>query len=154
MTAKEHLRLDDLYGEQCKELRGDKTVLLVLYEQMLSTLSERVPTKISASGETITISEVMEKIKQQLEKMRLCHLQQSFSEMRSRYELVAHIIAVLQMVRDNEINIYQEEVTGPIWLSHKDHADSLTKEMIAAASDTQEIPPETQTSLHEEGEQN
>ena len=74
--------------------------------------------------------------------------------MRSRYELVAHIIAVLQMVRDNEINIYQEEVTGPIWLSHKDHADSLTKEMIAAASDTQEIPPETQTSLHEEGEQN
>ena len=134
ISPKEHIRLEAEYGEHCKEVRGETSVLLILYEQMLSTLSERIPTKITASGEKITISEAMERLRQMVEKMRLLCFQKSFSQFQSRYELVAHIMAVLQLVRESQINIYQEDLSGPIWLSHKENTDDAAATLIQKAN--------------------
>ena len=42
--------------------------------------------------------------------------QKLMPKMESRYELVANILAILQLVRDRELKLYQEEMHGPIWL--------------------------------------
>ena len=119
-TSHEGQRLDLIYGEKCEELIGDPAVLLILYEQMLSTLSERQPAHLSARGEALTIGELMGRIREYLDKLRFYMLQSAYAQMNSRYELIAYILAMLQLARDREIKLYQEADLGPIWLLHKE----------------------------------
>ncbi len=97
-------------------IKGDAFVLLILYEQLLSTLPERQPKKVTVFEESISLDEVSKKIKNYLLKLQGIIFQKLYTKISSRYELVAHIIAMLQLVRDGEAGINQEDFCGPIWL--------------------------------------
>jgi len=113
-------RLAELYEEREGEIIGDASVLLILYEQMLATLAERRPSSVIAARESISVIEIMQKMRNHLEKLRFFMLQGIFAQMSSRYELVAYILAVLHLACDHEIKLFQDETCGPIWLAGKD----------------------------------
>lgn len=133
IASNEFERLEPQFAHLDGKILGDPSVLLILYEQMLSTLSERQPTTVTAMTESITITDMMGKITNFIDKLRFYMLQQVYARMNSRYELIAYILAVLQLAREHQIKIFQDETWGPIWLAHNDHAVS-PEEFVAEPS--------------------
>lgn len=119
-TNSEWKRLTPQYSHIEAPLRGDVTTLLILYEQMLGSLSDRRPVRVQAVKESVTVSEVIEKIKQYIDNLRFVLFQQLYPKFQDRYELVANILAMLQLVRDRQLKIHQENLLGPIWMYHMD----------------------------------
>jgi segregation and condensation protein A len=61
-TGHEWRRLENVYEGYETLLRGDVSILVILYEQMLTTLPDRRPVSVKAMTEAITVEEVLEKI--------------------------------------------------------------------------------------------
>lgn len=116
----EHIRLEEEYADVSLPLRGEAINLLVLYEQMLSSLADRKPVSVQAVTESVTVENIIDRILTKLEEIEIYLFQNFYQKITSRYELVAYVLAILQMVRDNQMNIYQDELHGPIWLYKKD----------------------------------
>lgn len=116
-TGHEWRRLEGVY-EGCETLlRGDVSVLLILYEQMLTTLPDRQPITVQAMTEAITVEEVLEKIESYIKKLQFFLFQKLYAKFDTRYELVANILAVLQLVREGKAKVYQREWPhGPLWV--------------------------------------
>jgi chromatin segregation and condensation protein Rec8/ScpA/Scc1 (kleisin family) len=116
-TGHEWRRLEDVY-EGCETpLRGDVSILLILYEQMLTTLPDRRPVTVQAVTEAITVEEVLEKIQGYIEKLQFFLFQKLYAKFDTRYELVANILAVLQLVREGKAKVYQRDgANGPLWV--------------------------------------
>lgn len=119
-SNQEWKRLVPLYEHIQAPLRGDPTTLVILYEQMLSGLSERKPPRVTAMTHRISVEEIIEKMRNFIEKASFALFQGLYGKMPARYNLVASILAMLQLVRDGELNIHQEQMLGPIWLYKKD----------------------------------
>lgn len=119
-TNLEWRRLSPEYEHIQAPLRGDPTTLVILYEQMLSGLSERKPPRVTAMTHKISVEEVIEKMRTFIDKASFALFQGLYTKMPSRYNLVASVLAMLQLVRDGEMNIHQETIHGPIWLYKKD----------------------------------
>lgn len=109
-------RIAHLYEHLEAPLRGDSTTLPILYEQMLSSLLDRKPTTVKAVTESITVEEIILDMKKKITSLKFLNYEQIVSKIESRYELVASILAMLQLVRDRELKIYQQEHFGAIWL--------------------------------------
>ena len=116
VSNNEWLRLEPQYEHIEAPLRGDSSVLLILYEQMLGVLSERRPVSVNAMTESITVDKIMEKIDLLIKENQFLMFQGLYSKMKSRYELVASVLAALQMVRDRKLHFFQDEHMGPLWL--------------------------------------
>jgi segregation and condensation protein A len=101
-------------------LRGDPSHLIVLYEQLLSTISDRRPARVTAQTERVSLEEVIEKMLSYIEQARFALFQRLYRDMKSRYDLVANTLSMLQLVRDGRLKLYQEELMGPIWIYRKD----------------------------------
>lgn len=115
-TSNEWQRLESLYAEEEAPVEGDPLTILVLYEQMLSTLNEKRPINVQAQLEKIPMNVIIDKIKNYLEKLECVLLQKMYNNLENRHELVANIIAMLQLVGAQEAKIYQNKLLGPIWL--------------------------------------
>lgn len=113
-----HLQLEEQYESTVSPLRGDPATLLILYEQMLTTLAERRPVTVKAMQESIKVEDITIKVAQIIETKDTFLFQSLYPKMENRYELVAWILAILQLVRDRELKIYQDDIMGPIWLYH------------------------------------
>ncbi len=113
-------KLHRFYLEELKDaetpIRGDKHTLVILYEQLLSTLTERRPTRVTALKDSVLIDEVMEKILALVEENKFVLFQRLCGALTSRYELVVYILAFLQLVKDKKLYVNQENSFGPIWL--------------------------------------
>ncbi|MBI2602543.1 MAG: segregation/condensation protein A [Deltaproteobacteria bacterium] len=110
-------RLEELYKDHTFPLRGDPPVLLVLYEQLLSTLSERRPVTVKAKREMMTIEQIIDRLVEGLRKVDCLLLHELYDKMTSRYELVAYILAMLELLRSvKELRCYQENMFGPLWI--------------------------------------
>jgi segregation and condensation protein A len=109
--------LETIY-EGCENpLRGDVSILLILYEQMLTTLPDRRPITVQAVTEAITVEEIIEKIASYIESLRFFWFQKLYSQFGTRYELVANILAVLQLVREGKAKVHQREwPSGALWV--------------------------------------
>lgn len=119
-TNQEWRRLSPKYEHIQAPLKGDPTTLVILYEQMLSGLSERKPPRVTAMTHKISVEEIIEKMRAFIDKASFALFQGLYNKMPSRYNLVASILAMLQLVRDGELNIHQESMLGPIWMYKKD----------------------------------
>jgi segregation and condensation protein A len=119
-TNQEWRRLSPKYEHIQAPLKGDPTTLVILYEQMLSGLSERKPARVTAMTHKISVEEIIEKMRTFIDKASFALFQGLYGKMPARYNLVASILAMLQLVRDGEMNIHQETMLGPIWLYKKD----------------------------------
>jgi chromatin segregation and condensation protein Rec8/ScpA/Scc1 (kleisin family) len=109
-------RLSEKYDDFEYPLRGETATLLILYEQMLGDLSERKETPVKTTLETITVDEIIEKLRLTLERLELVQLDSFYNKIMTRYELVVTVLGVLQMVRDSRLKLFQEEHMGPLWL--------------------------------------
>ena len=120
VSNSEWQRLEPLYEHIEAKTEGDHLTLIILYEQMLSALNEKRPVSIQAQLEKIPMEQVTNTIRNYLKKLEFILLQKTYKNITSRNELVANIIAMLQLVRDQEAKVYQDKPLGPIWLySHK-----------------------------------
>lgn len=115
-TNQEWQRLEPLYAHVESPLRGDRATLVVLYEQMLRKLVDRKPVRVQAVKDTISVDTVITKIKEYVEKLQFVLFQQLYPTFSTRYELIANVLAMLQLVRDREMKIHQEKFMGPIWM--------------------------------------
>ncbi|MDD9950331.1 MAG: segregation/condensation protein A [Zetaproteobacteria bacterium] len=104
------------YGSLLQPLKGQVETLTILYEQMLTELTDRRPVTVKAVQESLTVDEVIQRLKDSIEKMNCILLEQLYTKIESRYELVAHVLASLQLVRDRLAKIHQEEHFGPLWI--------------------------------------
>ena len=119
-TNEEWNRLLPQYQGIQAPLRGDPTTLVILYEQMLAGLSERKPPRVTAMTHKVSVEKIIERMRNMIEKAGFLLFQGLYDKMPSRYNLVASVLAMLQLVRDGELNIYQENLLGPIWMYKKD----------------------------------
>ena len=119
IPSREHERLAPQFEGLEAPLIGDPAVLLILYEQLLATLSERTPVKVKAETEAITIEELMDRVTKYIEKLQVALFQKLYDGMESRYELVAHIMALLQLTREHKMKLVQQEHLGPLWMVAK-----------------------------------
>jgi len=120
VSNREWERLTPLYEHIEAPLRGDSSHLVVLYEQMLSELADRKPARVTAKTHRITVEQIIEDMRIFINEARFCLFQGLYPKLPARYNFVAHILGMLQLVRDGEMNIHQESMMGPIWLYRKD----------------------------------
>lgn len=117
-------RLEKEYGDRISPLIGDPAVLVVLYEQLLSALAERKPIRVKTNKEMITIERVIEKMLESLKQCEVYLFQAMYSKLKNRYELIAHVLALLQLLKQvSTLRCYQETLEGPLWIYWYDEAN-------------------------------
>ncbi len=112
----ESRRLEELYDAKERPLQGEPLTLVVLYEQMLASLGDKVPTQVTVMKESIPLEEILKKLTAYIENLQVVLLQKLYETIESRYELVAYSLAGLQLVRDRQAKIIQEQHYGPLWI--------------------------------------
>lgn len=148
-------RQEPLYQEVEAPLRADATTLVVLYEQLLSTMDDKKPARVTAITHKVTVAEVIEKMLKDVEELEFKFFQGEYQHMTARYDLVANVLAMLQLVRDGKMNIHQEQMMGPIWLYSKQTSlDSLISRLQkekdnSAAYPIGPMPAEQETTVTE-----
>jgi segregation and condensation protein A len=133
-------RLLPLYEHIEAPLTGEPATLVVLYEQMLQGLSERRKAKHTAKLHRITVEETIEKMGQEIETSRFALFQGLYNRLESRDELVVHIMAVLELVKMKRLQVYQQELMGPLWLYRMDCDESVLP--LGKVATPQFAPPE------------
>ncbi len=119
-TNHEWRRLEPLYEHIEAPLRGEASTLVIMYEQMLSTLTDRKPVRVTAKTERVSLEDVIEKMHEFIREARFALFQGLYPKMGARYDLVVNTLSMLQLTRDGRLNIYQEQMMGPIWIYRKD----------------------------------
>lgn len=119
-TNNENARLDPIYEHIEAPLTGDAATLVVLYEQLLKSLAERKKAKVTAKIHRITLEETIEKFEKDIQQARFALFQGIYNRLQSRDELVVHVMAILELSKSKRINIYQQDMFGPIWVYRSD----------------------------------
>lgn len=115
--AAEWERFDKMFGETVAPLYGDPTVLVIMYEQLLSSLVDKKPVRVKTNRELLTIERVVEKMQEHLRGIQTFLFQDLYAKINTRYELVAHILALLQLLKlEKDLRCHQEVLFGPMWL--------------------------------------
>jgi segregation and condensation protein A len=131
-TNNEWRRMDALYDDVESPLKGDSTSLVILWDQMLRDFSERKPPAVhTAKRHLVSIDDKIQELTEHLKTAKFSLFQGFYDKFESRYELVAYVLAMLEMTRWNKLKVYQQEMLGPIWIYPVD-ADE-TKLPFAAA---------------------
>lgn len=124
-TNQEWARLGPEYENIEAPLTGEAATLVVLYEQMLRSLSERKKTTVTAKLHMITVEDTIEKLAKDLDQIKYTLFQGMFNTFQNRYEFVVHILAMLELVKMKKINLYQQEMMGPIWMYRADLDETI-----------------------------
>jgi len=110
-------RFEKEFGDTVSPLWGDPTVLVILYEQLLSALAERKPVRVKTNKELITIERVIEKMLESLKACEVFLFQTMYEKLKNRYELIAHVLALLELLKQmSNLRCYQETQSGPLWV--------------------------------------
>lgn len=125
-ASMEWKRIEPLFSEAEAPIKGDPASLVILYEQMLKTVSEKKPTvKVEATTHMVSIDEKIEEIEKLLTVVKFTLFQGFYKQFKSRYELVIYILAMLELSRWGKLKIYQQESNGPIWIYQTDFDEKL-----------------------------
>jgi segregation and condensation protein A len=120
-TNHEWQRLLPVYEDLEAPLTGEPASLIVLYEQILRDFAERKPgAKVTAVTHRVGLQEVMAKLKGLLDTVKFTLFQAFYKDFDSRYDLVVHVLAILEMSRWGEAKLYQEGSEGPLWVYKPD----------------------------------
>lgn len=115
-SSSENLRLESEYEALEAPLTAEPAALLILYEQLFANISDKKPISVTAVKEQITLDEVMDKIDEIISNLEAVLFHNLYEKVQTRYELVAYLLASLQMAKDDKIKLYQREFFGPLWL--------------------------------------
>ncbi len=110
-------RFDKMFGESISPLFGDPAVLVILYEQLLSSLVDKKPVRVKTNRELLTVERVVQKMLDYLQGIQTFLFQDFYSRINTRYELIAHILALLELLKQvKDLRCHQESLFGPMWL--------------------------------------
>jgi len=115
-TSREWQRLETIFKEVEAPLTGDPVMLLILFEQMMVQLADKKPI-VEAKTHFVTVDQKIEEIGRLLEEVKFTIFQGFYSGLKSRYELVIYIMAMLELAKMGRITIFQDEMNGPIWMA-------------------------------------
>ena len=115
-TSHEAERLAEDFSGLEQEMRGDSSVLTILYEQMLSQLVERKKTTVKAKSESMPVGQAMVQLIAMLSIENIILFDRVIARVGSRYELIAYILGLLQLIREGKLKILQESEFGTIWI--------------------------------------
>jgi len=118
-------RLLPLYEHIEAPLKGDAPTLVVLYEQLLRSLSERRKVKHTAKLHRITVEDTIEKLGKEIDQARFALFQGLYNRLQSRDELVVHVMAMLELAKSRRMQVYQQDLMGPIWMYRMDCDESV-----------------------------
>jgi segregation and condensation protein A len=118
-------RLAPLYDDIEAPLTGEPATLIVLYEQMLRELAERKKAKVTAKTHRITVEDTIDKLALEIEQQRFALFQGYYNRLQSRDELVVYTLAMLELSKMKRIQIYQQDLFGPIWMYRMDCDESV-----------------------------
>lgn len=124
-TGHEHMRLAEVFKDVETPLEGDPARLIILYDQILRELSDRKSNKIEAKTHGITLEQTIERFAEYIETVRFGMFQGLYNKFRSRYDLVVHLMAVLELAKQNTLKIYQQDMMGPLWFYRNDLDQSV-----------------------------
>lgn len=116
VTNHEWARLEPEYSKIEAPLRGDPTSLVVLLEQLFRNLAVRKPPKVQAKMHQITQEEITAKLQEYMQQVRFVLFQAMYHRFKSRYEMVVHILALLEESKNKNLKIYQQDLCGPMWV--------------------------------------
>ena len=106
-------------------LTGDAATLVVLYEQMLRGLTERKKGKVNLKINRISVEETINKLGDQVAQSRFMLFQGLYNGLESRDEFVVSVLAMLELVKMKRIQVYQQDMFGPIWMYRMDCDESV-----------------------------
>ena len=98
--SSEWQRLSPLYEDVEAPLKGDAASIVILFEQILREFADRKPTvKVEAVTHRVGVEETIQKLENLLETVKFALFQGFYKKFSSRYDLVVHFLALLEMVR-------------------------------------------------------
>jgi segregation and condensation protein A len=119
-TGHEHERLAEVFKDLETPLEGDPARLIVMYEQTLRDLADRKANKIEAKTHSITLEATIEKFSQYIQTVRYGMFQGLYNKFRSRYDMVVHFMAILELSKQGVTKILQQDMMGPLWVYKSD----------------------------------
>ncbi len=96
--------------------RGDRWMLPVLYEQLLTAVAARHDRVPQAKLQKIKIETIMQRLLKKLQQVGFVSFQEFYPQIGSRFELAVYFIAALELARCGELLLHQEETDGLLWL--------------------------------------
>lgn len=119
-TSHEHERLAEVFKDVETPLTGDPARLIILYDQIMRDLADRKASKIEAKTHGITLEQTIERFGSYIETVRFGMFQGLYNKFRSRYDMVVHLMAVLELSKQQKLKIYQQDMMGPLWFYRGD----------------------------------
>ena len=124
-TNHEHERLAEVFKDVETPLEGDPARLIVMYEQILRDLADRKASKIEAKTHSITLEQTIERFSQYISTVRYGMFQGLYNKFRSRYDMVVHLMAILELSKQGITKVLQQDMMGPLWVYRSDLDESL-----------------------------
>lgn len=119
-TGHEHERLAEVFKDVETPLEGDPARLIVMYEQMMCDLADRKANKIEATTHSITLEQTIERLSEYIDTVRYGMFQGLYNKFRSRYDMVVHFMAILELSKQGKTKILQQDMMGPLWVYRAD----------------------------------
>ncbi|MCX6126109.1 MAG: segregation/condensation protein A [Proteobacteria bacterium] len=124
-TGHEHERLSEVFKDLETPLEGDPARLIIMYEQILRDLAERKSHRIDATTHSITLEQTIERLAEYIQTVRYGMFQGLYNKFRSRYDMVVHFMAVLELSKQGVTRVLQQDMMGPLWVYRADLDESL-----------------------------
>lgn len=111
------------------ELLSDVTLkkLKELFEQAIKRSENRIDTQRSKFGtikkESISLEEKLEYVFKFIVEVKKCRFLDLLVNQKSKLEMVVTFLAVLELIKMGQIDIFQEYTFGEIWVKTKDFGD-------------------------------
>ena len=124
-TGHEHVRLAEEFKDVETPLEGDPARLIILFDQIMRDLADRKASKIEAKMHGITLEQTIERFAEYIETVKFGMFQGLYNKFRSRYDMLVHLMAVLELSKQDKLKIYQQDMMGPLWFYRFDLDESV-----------------------------
>lgn len=124
-TNHEHERLAEVFKDVETPLEGDPARLIILFDQIMRDLADRKAAKIEAKTHGITLEQTIERFDEYIQTVRFGMFQGLYNKFRSRYDMVVHLMAVLELSKQQKLRVYQQDMMGPLWFYRGDLDQSI-----------------------------
>ena len=88
-------------------------------------LADRKANKIEAKMHGITLEQTIERFGEYINTVRFGMFQGLYNKFRSRYDMVVHFMAILELSKQHTLKIYQQDMMGPLWVYRADLDESV-----------------------------
>ena len=112
----EYERLSPLYEDIQAPLICDQASLVIMYEQLMRSMSEKKPpAKLEAITHQVTVEQKIKEIESLIRTVRYILFQGFYERFRSRYELVVSILAILELTKWGKLRLFQK-INGHLYV--------------------------------------